>query len=201
MKFKTICIFLVLAGGIISCNEKSEKPESVNYRNISLTMYSYLENDSIPDKWDFYIESFWAIDSLGKCEMVRRDGFKKEQKYFETSLPDSTISLINTLDFSKLDTVKILPPQKGRYDGFLYCLSVREKDNKGVSYIKFIPSALNGKFLDLFNNLSRLMADAKTPGMFPAYYYPNSNYIRKNLSDSTKYPFPVRLKAEKNVAF
>lgn len=198
MKLKTTCIFLLLLAVVVSCNKKSENRDSVKYKRIALTAYSYLENDSVPNRFDFYVGSFWQIDSLGKCEMVRRDGFKKDQKYFVTSLSDSTVKLINSFNFSKLDTTNLLP-RKGRYHGEMFCLAVYKKDGKPTEYFKFIPSALNGELLTLFYTLSKLMTEANTIGMFPASYYQNINYIKKNLSDSTKYPFPVIVQDQKSI--
>lgn len=196
MKLKTTCFFLLLIAAITSCNQKPEKPASVNYKRIALTAYSYLENDSVPNRWDFYVASFWQIDSLGKCEMVRRDGFKKDQKYFVDNLPDSTVQLINSINFSKLDTTHLRGSGNEMYNGPMYCLAIYKKNGSATEYIKFVPSALNGELLSLFNTLSQLMKDANTIGMFPASYYQNINYIKKNLSDTTKYPFPVRVKAK-----
>lgn len=201
MKLKTTFLFLLLLAVAMSCNQNSEKPDSVNYKRIALTAYSYLENDSVPNRWDFYVASFWQIDSLGKCEMVRRDGFKKDQKYFVANLPDSTVKLINSLNFSNLDTTQLLPSKTGLYDGEMYCLAVYDKDGKGKQYIKFVPSALNGELLTLFNTLSKLITEANTIGMFPASYYQNINYIKKNLGDTTKFSFPVSVKGKKDARF
>lgn len=201
MKLKTTCFFLLLLSIAVACNKKSEKPDSVKYKRIALTAYSYLENDSLPNRFDFYVGSFWQIDSLGKCEMVRRDGFKKDQKYFLANLPDSTVQLINSINFSKLDTTHLRGSENEMYNGYIYCLAIYKKDGSAAEYIKFVPYTLNGELLSLFNTLSQLMKDANTIGMFPASYYQNINYIKKNLSDTTKFPFPVRVKAKEGGRF
>lgn len=198
MKLNTTCFFLLSLAVVVSCNKKSEKPDSVKYKRIALTAYSYLENDTVSKRFDFYVGSFWQIDSLGKCEMVRRDGFKKDQKYFVANLSDSTVKFINSVSFSKLDTTHLLP-EKGKFNGEMFCLAIYKKDGKPTEYIKFVPSALNGELLTLFNTLSKLMTETNTIGMFPASYYQNINYIKKNLSDSTKYPFPVVLQDQKGL--
>ncbi|MCF0055375.1 hypothetical protein [Dyadobacter sp. CY356] len=185
MNLKTTYLFLLFASILISCNQKPESPFPVHYKRIALTAYAYLENDSVPKRKDFYVSSFWQIDSLGKCEMIRRDGLEKDQKYYVDNLPDSTIQLINGLNFSKLDTSNLHSSTNGKYDGYKYCLAIYKSDGSATEYINFIPPALHGELLKLFNTLSKLMAEANTVGMFPASYYQNINYIKKNLSDTT----------------
>ncbi len=109
--------------------------------------------------------------------------------YYKTKLPVALDSLLNNIDFAKLDT-SYEPNHNEKiifYCGFPYCFTIEDREHI-TKYIKIVPSQIDPLIIKLVKSFDDIAFNAKQPSTDTVNLNPISNYIQTTLIDTSKLP-------------
>jgi hypothetical protein len=188
IKMKVTALFLIIVL-LISCQPKEHLKRRFDFNKISQTAFDWHWDDSLLTR-TFYISYYIECDSNGHCLIAKRDSlFLSPIHFFEATLPTTFDSLLNTINFSKLDS-SYEPKNEDHlitYWGFPYCFTFEDKQHF-TKYIRILPTHIDPLIIKLVKSFEKIALNSRQPSADTINLNPISKYIQTTLIDTSKFP-------------
>lgn len=154
-------LFIILTLTLVACarQNSTEKALTKEFKYSAFLWHLSPDNDS----FNFYLAHYIDIGKDGHFKLMRRDSFMSTPHFFEGTLSDTVLRLIDTT-FAKetFATDYNWDVNDGFvYDGFTYRMDIKNSDSTNPKKIYFIPNKAPSEIKMLATKLDTLIYNIK----------------------------------------